>query len=202
MIDERAACLPVPFFRRDAIQVARGLLGALLVSRCGGRRTVGRIVEVEAYLGAVDPASHAYQYRHHAQNEALYGAAGSWYVYLSYGMHWCANLVAGRPGEGAAILLRALEPMAGLPAMRRRRGVTHERLLCAGPGRLTQALGISRTLDRRPMRTSLVHVVRDGRIRPGEIVVGPRIGITRAADWPLRFTLRNSPWLSRAAGKT
>lgn len=201
MSRERATSLPVQFFHQDAVSVARGLLGALLVSECGGRRTVGRIVEAEAYLGADDPASHAYQFRRHAQNEGLYGPAGNWYVYLSYGVHWCANLVVGPPGQGAAVLLRALEPIAGLPAMRHRRGAARDRLLCAGPGRLTQALGISRALDRHPMPRSPARVIPDHHPSREDILATPRIGITHAEDWPLRFVLRDSPWTSRGPRK-
>jgi DNA-3-methyladenine glycosylase len=157
-------------------------------------------VEVEAYLGAEDPASHAYGFRRNALNEGLFGPAGDWYVYLSYGMHWCANLVAGPPGQGAAVLLRALEPVDGLPAMRRRRGIREERLLCAGPGRLTEALGITRAFDRRAMRLSAAYVVAGPPLPAADIVATPRIGITRAVDWPLRFMVRGSPWLSRRGG--
>ncbi|MDX2120354.1 MAG: DNA-3-methyladenine glycosylase [Gemmatimonadota bacterium] len=193
----RAASLPVSFFRRDPVSVARGLLGMTLVTGAGRGRTAGRIVEVEAYLGAEDPASHAFGFRRHAQNAGLYGPAGSWYVYLSYGMHWCANLVTGPPGLGAAVLLRALEPIEGLPVMRRRRGEVPDRLLCAGPGRLCQALGITRAVDgtRREAGTALV--IRPGQFGAPEVAVSRRIGLTRAADWPLRFTIRGSPWVSR-----
>jgi DNA-3-methyladenine glycosylase len=198
----RAATLPVAFFRQDAESVARGLLGALLVSTVRGCRTAGLIVEVEAYLGAEDPASHAWRFRRHAQNQALYGPAGSWYVYRSYGMHWCANLVVGPPGLGAAVLLRAVEPVAGLQAMRRRRGVTAERLLCAGPGRLAQALGITRALDGQAMRRSALRVLRGADWHQPEMLATPRIGISRAADWPLRFVIRGSPWLSGSGWAT
>ncbi|HMV32876.1 MAG TPA: DNA-3-methyladenine glycosylase [Gemmatimonadales bacterium] len=192
----RAATLPVSFFRRDAVTVARELLGTVLVVGDGRRRVSGRIVEVEAYLGAEDPASHAYGFRRHRQNAAIYGPAGTWYVYRSYGMHWCANLVTGPPGHGAAVLLRALEPLEGLALMRRRRGLVRDRLLCAGPGRLCEALGITRTLDgaRRHPTTAMVLW---GEPTDAVIVASPRIGISRARDWPLRFTLRDSPWLSR-----
>lgn len=192
----RAAPLPVAFFYRHTIDVARELIGARLISTVGGVRTEGRIVEVEAYLGSEDPASHAYRYRRHRQNASVYGPVGSWYVYLSYGMHWCANLVAGPPGEGAAILIRALEPLRGLEAMRRRRGGVPDRILCSGPGRLTQALGITRDLDGRPMRLSPVRVLPGGTVEEGVLAVTPRIGLSRAADWPLRFAVRGSPWVS------
>ena len=191
----RAATLPVSFFQRSADVVARELLGTTVVSTVGGRRTVGRIVETEAYLGRDDPASHGYQDRHHAQNESLYGAPGTWYVYLSYGMHWCANLVCGPVGHASAVLLRALEPLEGLATMRRRRGAVADRQLCSGPGRLCQALGITRALDGAAMRRSSV-TVRSTDAAPA-VAASARIGITKAADWPLRFVIEGSPWTSR-----
>jgi DNA-3-methyladenine glycosylase len=191
----RAATLPVSFFQRPANVVARELLSTTVVSTVGGRRTVGRIVETEAYLGRDDPASHGYQDRRHAQNESLYGPPGTWYVYLSYGMHWCANLVCGPVGHASAVLLRALEPIEGLPTMRRRRGPVADRQLCSGPGRLCQALGITRTLDGAAMRRSSVTVrAADA---PAPVAASARIGITKAADWPLRFVIQGSPWTSR-----
>ena len=192
----RAATLPVAFFRRDAESVARDLLGSMLVTEFRGRRTAGRIVEVEAYLGAEDPASHAYRYRRHARNQALYGHPGDWYVYLSYCVHWCANVVVGPPGLGAAVLLRALQPVEGLDLMRRRRQARAERLLCAGPGRLTEALGISRAIDGSAMRSSTARIETGDPLEPSAILVTPRIGITQAADWQLRFAERGSQWLS------
>lgn len=193
----RAATLPVSFFQRPAEVVARELLGTMVVSTVGRRRTVGRIVETEAYLGRDDPASHGYQDRRHAQNESLYGPPATWYVYLSYGMHWCANLVCGPAGHASAVLLRALEPVEGLATMRRRRGAVTDRQLCAGPGRLCQALGITRSLDGAMMLRSSVTVL-PARVPP-DVVASTRIGITKAADWPLRFVIGGSPWISRPA---
>lgn len=187
--------LPGSFFRRPAEVVARELIGAVVVSRIRGAMTAGRIVEVEAYLGHRDPASHGYRNRRHAQNEGLYGPAGAWYVYLSYGVHWCANLVAGKAPNDGAVLLRALQPLDGLPAMRRRRGAVPDRLLAAGPGRLTQALGITRSLDQCPMRGAPVEVFEGEALAPP--VATPRIGITRAVDWPLRFVEGATRWASR-----
>jgi DNA-3-methyladenine glycosylase len=168
-----------------------------LVSRVGGVRTAGRIVETEAYLGHEDPASHGYQSRRHARNAALYGPAGTWYVYLSYGMHWCCNLVCQGDGRGGAVLLRALEPLEGLDVMAVRRRVTKTALLCSGPGRLAQALGITLALDGKAMRTSDVTVRRGAAVPVADVVASPRVGITKAAEWPLRFTELGSPWLSR-----
>lgn len=191
----RAAVLPVSFFRRPAEVVALELIGAVLVSTVRGSSTAGRIVEVEAYLGHRDPASHGYRNRRHAQNEGLYGPAGSWYVYRSYGVHWCANLVAGLQPNDGAVLLRAVEPLTGLETMRRRRGGVADRLLAAGPGRLTQALGITRSLDRTAMARSAVRVYAGETAAPPRPT--PRIGITTAVDWPLRFVEAGTRWASR-----
>jgi DNA-3-methyladenine glycosylase len=196
----RAATLPVSFFRRPAEIVAAELLGAVVVSSVGGEITAGRIVETEAYLGYHDPASHGYLHRRNSRNEALFGPPGSWYVYLSYGMHWCANLVCQKTGLASAVLLRALEPLEGLEVMRRRRGRVADRDLCSGPGKLCQALGITRELDGQIMKESSVLAHRPRRSESALVLTGPRIGITKAEDWPLRFVLAGSRWLSRPAG--
>jgi DNA-3-methyladenine glycosylase len=193
----RAATLPVAFFKRPAEIVAADLVGTVVVSTVGGRTTAGRIVETEAYLGYDDPASHGYLHRRNTRNEALFGPPGIWYVYLSYGMHWCANLVCQREGLASAVLLRALEPLEGLDEMRKRRGPVADRQLCSGPGRLCQALGITRTLDGVRMRSGPVLVQRGDVLPPGSVLATPRIGITKAADWPLRFHLAGSLWTSR-----
>lgn len=193
---KRAAQLPVEFFTQPADIVARQLLGALIVSEIGEKATAGRIVETEAYLGRDDPASHGYQLRRNARNEALYGPPGQWYVYLSYGIHWCANLVCSSHGLGSAVLLRALEPVDGLEVMRERRGVTDDRLLCSGPGKLCQALGITRALDGQAMRTSPVRVFWGNLGKTHVVAATPRIGITKAAEWPLRFVVAGSRWAS------
>ena len=195
----RAATLPVAFFRRPTEVVAQDLLGMVVVSTVGDELTTARIVETEAYLGYDDPASHGYLHRRNARNQALFGPPGSWYVYLSYGMHWCANLVCQRAGLASAVLLRALEPLDGLDIMRRRRGPVPDRELCSGPGKLCQALGIMRDLDGRRMAESEVVVHRSRSNEENTIAVTSRIGITKAADWPLRFVVAGSPWLSRKA---
>lgn len=198
----RAASLPVSFFDRPAGIVARELLGGLVTSTLGGLPTAGRIVETEAYLGRDDPASHGYRDRRHAQNEALFGPPGTWYVYLSYGMHWCANLVCGPFGQAGAVLLRALSPVTGMEVMRSRRGAVPDRQLASGPGKLCQALAITRDLDGLLMRTSAVTIAPHEGPEPPVVVESRRIGITKAADWPLRFTIQGSPWTSRPARAT
>jgi DNA-3-methyladenine glycosylase len=193
----RAATLPVAFFSRPAEVVAVDLLGMVVVSRIGDQRTEAVIVETEAYLGYDDPASHGYLHRRNARNAALFGPPASWYVYLSYGMHWCANLVCQEPGHASAVLLRALQPLRGLEVMRRRRVGVPDRDLCSGPGKLCQALGIDRELDGRRMTRSPVVVRQPTRREEIQVSVTPRIGITKAADWPLRFHVTGSPWISR-----
>jgi DNA-3-methyladenine glycosylase len=188
------------FYARPTEEVARRLLGRILVSDIGGRarRTAGRIVEVEAYVGPHDPACHAYGHRRTARTEPLYGPPGTAYVYFTYGMHWCLNAVTEVDGYPAAVLIRALEPLAGLETMRRRRGGVPDRALCAGPARLCEALGVTGALNGVSLQRSPLRIVKNGMApRRTAVISGPRIGITRAIDWPLRFYLKDSPWVSR-----
>jgi DNA-3-methyladenine glycosylase len=172
-------------------EVAPALIGVtLLVDGVGGP-----IVEVEAYHHQ-DPASHGYRGRTE-RNASMFGPPGHAYVYRSYGIHWCLNLVCEPEGEASAVLLRALEPTQCLEAMRKRRGLDDPRLLCSGPGRLCQALAVTRDhdglgLDRPPFEL----LAADG---PAEVVSSPRIGITRAAELPWRYTEAGSRFLSRPA---
>jgi DNA-3-methyladenine glycosylase len=169
---------------------ARGLVGwTLLVGGVGGR-----IVEVEAYA-ADDPASHSYRGRT-ARNGVMFGPPGRLYVYRSYGIHWCANVVCDRPGRAAAVLLRALEPTHGHDVMRERRGVADARALCSGPGRLTQALGLTGKDDGADLTRSPFALIPPST----EPVVDttPRIGISRATDLPWRYVERGTSWSSRA----
>jgi DNA-3-methyladenine glycosylase len=181
--------LRTDFFARSVHDVAPDLIGAtLLVDGIGGR-----IVEAEAY-DHEDPASHGYRGRTE-RNASMFGPPGQAYVYRSYGIHWCLNLVCEEEGVANAVLIRALEPTYGLDEMRRRRGVDDPRLLCSGPGKLCQALGVTREhdglpLDRPPfeLRPREAHV---------EVVAGPRVGITRAAELPWRYAEAGSRYLSR-----
>ncbi|HKV70432.1 MAG TPA: DNA-3-methyladenine glycosylase, partial [Gemmatimonadales bacterium] len=168
------------------------------VSTIGGRRTVGRIVETEAYVGPDDPACHAWKGRRSPMVESLYGPPGMAYVYFTYGMHWCMNAVTRREGFPSAVLLRALEPVAGLETMRRRRGSgVPDRRLCAGPAMLCQALGVTGRQDGVSLSRGSLRILQDPQPRRFKVRVGPRIGITRAVDWPLRFWVENSEWVSR-----
>lgn len=171
-------------------EVARRLLGSLLVSDIGSRRTSGVIVEAEAYLGGDDPASHAFNGRT-PRNEAMFGPRGTMYVYVSYGIHHCVNVVVGEEGDPGAVLVRALEPVAGLGFMGERRGRPTD--LCSGPGRLAQALGITMRLNGHDLSMPPVRLVARPRLAPGEVGVSGRIGVSRAADRPLRFFVRGHP---------
>jgi DNA-3-methyladenine glycosylase len=172
-------------------EVAPELIGAaLLVDGVGGR-----IVEVEAY-DQEDPASHGYKGQTR-RNASMFGPPGRAYVYRSYGIHWCLNLVCDDEDVASAVLIRALEPTHGFDAMRARRGLDDPRLLCSGPGRLCQALGITNELDGSPLdRPPFELRERD---QPVETVAVPRIGITRAADLPWRYAESGSRFISRAA---
>ncbi|PYO61056.1 MAG: DNA-3-methyladenine glycosylase [Gemmatimonadetes bacterium] len=185
------------FYARPAEVVARRLLGHLVVSTIGGRRTAGRIVETEAYVGPHDPACHAYGGRRTQRTRWLYGPPGTAYIYFTYGMHWCLNAVTGRVGYPAAVLIRALEPVAGLATMRRRRAGVPDRALCAGPARLCAALAITGRLNGAALQRGPLRIVRLPAAPRRRIVTTPRIGITRAVDWPLRYLLGDSVWVSK-----
>jgi DNA-3-methyladenine glycosylase len=197
-----ADALPASWYARPAATVARDLLGTVLVSTLGGVRTAGLIVETEAYTGPDDPASHAAsRIGRTARNESMFGAPGIAYVYRIYGVHWCLNIVTDRAEFPAAVLVRAIKPVYGMAAMRLRRSRGQQRLpdtaLAGGPGRLAAALGITGTLDGHPLDRTPLWVTSGEPIDDSRVRAGPRIGITRAADWPLRFWIAGSAWVSR-----
>jgi DNA-3-methyladenine glycosylase len=177
------------FFRRSVHEVAPDLIGATLLFNGVG----GRLVEVEAYHHT-DPAAHSFR-GPTARNSVMFGPPGYAYVYRSYGIHWCLNFVCEAEGSASAVLIRALEPTAGLPRMRRRRGVSDTRLLCSGPGRVCEALGVTGAhnglaLDEPPFELL-------ARTDKAEIVAGPRIGITKAVERPWRYGQKDSRFLSK-----
>jgi DNA-3-methyladenine glycosylase len=172
-------------------------LGHIVVSRMGGRRVAGRIVETEAYIGPDDPACHGYRARRTRRNRHLFGSPGTAYVYFTYGMHWCLNAVTEAEGVPAAVLIRALEPLEGLETMRGRRRGVGDRALCSGPARLCEALAVTGELDGVALQRGPLRIVRNPSRQRFDIITTPRVGITRARDWPLRFVIRGSPWASR-----
>ena len=174
---------------RSVHEAARALVGCTLLLEGVG----GVVVETEAYAPD-DPASHSFPGRTN-RNATMFGPPGYLYIYRSYGLHWCANVVCEPEGTGAAVLLRALEPTHGLEAMRTRRGVEDPRLLCAGPGRLTQALGISIEHDGLDLFRPPFDLFPPDLV--AEVATGPRIGITKAGERPWRYALSGSPYVSR-----
>ena len=189
--------LPPAFYDRETERVARDLLGAVLRCESPDGPVSGTIVETEAYLGPHDPACHAV-FGLTPRTQHLFGPPGVSYVYLIYGMHWCFNAVTRETGHGSAVLIRALEPLEGIALMReRRRHPPRVRDLCSGPGKLCQALGITRAHDGVSLSSSPLTISRGKRVPEEAVVVTPRIGITRAAGWPLRFFVGDNVHVSR-----
>jgi DNA-3-methyladenine glycosylase len=191
------ARFPRAFFARPTLEVARDLLGSLLVRQVDGTRIAGRIVEVEAYIGQDDSACHASR-GCTARNEVMFGPPGRAYVYFTYGMHWMLNVVTEREGFPAAILIRAVEPVAGIEAMRRRRDGAPDRLLASGPARLCQAFSIDRSLNGADLVAGGELYLRRGEpLGPGDVESSARIGV----DYALRRD-REAPWRLFAAACT
>jgi len=192
--------LPREFYLDPPDVVARKLLGKVLIRKYEGERLTGRIVEVEAYFGLDDPAAHTFVGKT-PRNAVLFGPPGFAYVYFIYGMHFCLNFSCEPDGQPGGVLLRALEPLAGLETMARLRGLAPDanpRLLTSGPGRLCQALGITREthngIDVTSRRSGL-HVEDDG-FAPGDVLALPRVGIRKAAERPLRFVIAGNRFVS------
>jgi DNA-3-methyladenine glycosylase len=189
--------LPPEFYDRPTALVARDLLGAILECRTRDGIASGRIVETEAYLGEHDLACHAAAGRT-ARTEPLYGPPGIAYVYFIYGMYWCFNAVTRSEGEPSAVLVRALEPIGGIDLMRARRSLRTRRDndLTNGPGKLCQALGIDARHNRTPLQSPPVVIRRGVDVAREAVTVTPRVGISRCADWPLRWFVSDNPFVS------
>jgi DNA-3-methyladenine glycosylase len=194
------ARLPRSFFDRPAVEVVPELLGRILVRSLPGRvRLAGRIVEAEAYEPG-DPASHGFR-GPTPRNASMFGDPGHLYTYFTYGHHWMANVVTRGPGEGSAVLLRALEPLEGLGEMAARRGRTDPRDLCSGPGKLAQAFGLDKTHDGSDLVRGRVVWLEAGEVlAPGSIARGPRVGVSVGMEQEWRFCEVDSPWVSRWRG--
>ncbi|MGH2572430.1 MAG: DNA-3-methyladenine glycosylase [Actinomycetota bacterium] len=196
----RLAPLPRSFYARPSTVVARDLLGRLLIRRRSDVTLVGRIVECEAYQEG-DPASHSFRGLT-TRTEVMFGPPGHLYVYFTYGMHFCANVVTGRRGEGSAVLLRAVEPLEGIEWMRRRRGVADPQALCSGPARLTQAFGIGRPDDGVDLVSGRDLFFSEGRpLVEAQIGAGPRVGISVATDRVWRYFEAGSQFVSRGPSR-
>jgi DNA-3-methyladenine glycosylase len=200
--------LPRRFYAKDAVTLARALLGQVLVRVTdGGARLAGRIVETEAYLGVPDRAAHSFGGRHTPRNDSMWGPAGHAYVYFIYGLHHCMNVVADAPGQPTAVLLRALQPLEGIELMREHRAGKgpasrlRDTDLCSGPAKLTQALGLDRSLDGADLVTGAALFIERGvRMPAAQVIVTPRVGVAYAGSWaakPLRFYVAGNPHVSR-----
>lgn len=190
------------YLNDDVVGLSQELLGKFLITRINGKRTTGMIVETEAYRGASDKASHAYNFRRTSRTETLFQPGGIGYVYLCYGLHHLFNIVTAHEGTPHAVLIRAVEPIDGIPLMLKRRKMQKlERRLTAGPGVLSQALGITTQLDRCSLTTGPIWVEDRGiTVTKKDIIASPRVGIDYAEEHkllPWRFRLKNSPWASK-----
>ena len=189
--------LPRRFFVRDPVVLARDLLGRVLFYKAPEGLLAGRIVETEAYTGAADPASHAFRGRT-ARNAVMFGPAGHAYVYFTYGMHHCLNVTAGAQGTAGAVLLRALEPLAGVEIMRARGDHGPESRLLSGPGKVGRAFGLSLVDNGRDFTRGPLGLATGAPVPDREVAISRRIGISRAVDLPYRFAVLSSPSVSRA----
>jgi DNA-3-methyladenine glycosylase len=195
----QAAPLARSFYARSPLVVARAVLGRILVHDTPQGRIAGRIVEAEAYCGAEDPASHGYR-GPTPRNAVMFGPAGHAYVYFTYGMHHCLNLVTGRRGMASAVLVRALEPLEGLDLMARNRGLEDWRKLTRGPGCVARALGLTLSHDGLDLTRGPLWIADRGGVRAGwSIVSGPRIGISVAREHPWRFFVASHPCVSASS---
>lgn len=195
--------LPSSFYERSTLALAQALLGQLLVHETPEGRMVGKIVETEAYIGPYDKAAHSYNDRRTKRTEVMYGPPGVSYIYFIYGMYECLNVTASEEGNPHAILIRALEPLEGLDLMKKNRPKAHKLTsLTSGPGRLTQALGITRALNGHELNRPPLYLAKGTQhpLPPHLIARGPRIGIDYAQEarhFPWRFWIKENPFVSK-----
>ena len=194
-----------PFYLRPTITVAQELLGKRLVRKTGRATLIGKIVEVEAYLGEKDPASHAYRGLTR-RNEVMFQEGGHLYVYFTYGMHYCCNVVTGKEGTAGAVLIRAVEPIKGIGAMRKNRAFTTDetdyRILTNGPAKLCQAFGIGRKENGTDLRGDALYLTEGEKISSSSIIATTRIGIKNAVEKKWRFYVKGNPFVSKKGSQT
>lgn len=185
------------FFEKDTPTIAKNILGMVLETNFTEGKTSGRIVETEAYLGFDDPASHAFNGQT-LRNSAMFGPPGSFYIYFTYGMYYCMNIVTAPKGKAEAVLIRAVEPLSGIEIMKKRRGKDTLLQLTNGPAKLVQALGITKDLNGRDIKKGPVLLLADPnfKILDETICTSERIGISKARDLPLRFYINKNPFVS------
>ena len=202
MIPNKPKKLKREFYTRNLLFVARELLGKIIVKRSGGKILSGKIVEVEAYHGDYDQASHAFKGKT-KRNEVMFNEGGCLYVYFTYGAHFCANIVVGKKGKGIAVLIRAIEPVEGIDVMiknRFGREIIQDKekySLTNGPGKLCQALGINRDHNGTDLTGNEIFILDQPKLKGKEIGVGKRIGITRSVDLQWRFFIKDNSFVSR-----
>ncbi len=194
------AKLPLSFYKRDTTAVAQQLLGKILVHKVHGRTLAGRITETEAYLGITDRACHTFGGRRTARTEAMYLPGGHAYVYFIYGMYNCFNVVTRTDKHPEAVLIRALEPLKGIDWMKRYRRTNDEKKLTTGPGKLCEAMGITKANNAQSLLSSTFYIEDAPKIAAKNIVAKPRVGIPyaqEAIDWPLRFYMQHNDFISK-----
>lgn len=192
--------LPLNFYKRDTVVVAKELLGQKLVHILNGERIAGIITEVEAYLGAKDKACHTYNYRRTPRTETMYLNGGVSYIYFIYGMHYCFNVVTQSKGIPEAVLIRSIKPCEGIETMQKLRKQKALTNLTTGPGKLTQALGITKKQDGLRLNSKTLFIEKGFKLTVDQIVVTPRIGVHYAEDhalWPLRFYSKDQEYISK-----
>ena len=189
--------LPRSFYTRPTLLVAKDLLGKTLVRKIGKTRLAGKIVEVEAYLGSRDPASHTYRGKT-KRNEVMFRKGGHLYVYFTYGMHFCANVVTGKEGIGEAVLIRAVEPLEGIESMRRNRGTgVSDKNLTNGPAKLCEAFRIRRTENGTDLLGKKIFLTMSAPVRRSSIGSSSRIGIVKGTEHRWRFFIKENEWVSK-----
>ncbi|MFP4528764.1 MAG: DNA-3-methyladenine glycosylase [Candidatus Kapaibacterium sp.] len=195
IIYNKSKILPQEFYLRPTPEVARNLIGKLIFRKFKNDLLIGKIIETEAYLAKGDPASHSAP-GPTKRNEAMFGPGGTLYIYKIYGIHLCANIVCGAEGVGTAVLIRAVEPLAGIELMQRNRGVEDVRKLCTGPGNFAKAFALGLDMNGLRLDSEDVYILDNEEVADGDIRTGLRIGITKAADLPLRYWLAGNVFVS------